>query len=72
VLADADVELPPAVVVDVGRMEGHGWGVVEANPAWASGLCGCDPAGVLPVLRRAAVSRGAVAEADRRWVRRTP
>jgi hypothetical protein len=69
-LADTDVDLPPAVVVDVGQMEGRGWGVVEANPAWASGLCGCDPAGVLPVLRRAAVPRGALLEAERRWVRR--
>ncbi len=64
-LADAEVDLPPEVVVDVGRMA-----VVEANPAWASGLCGCDPAGVLPVLRRAAVPHGAVPEAERRWVRR--
>ncbi|UQA63232.1 ATP-grasp domain-containing protein [Polyangium aurulentum] len=69
-LADAEVELPPAVVVDVGRMAGRGWGVVEANPAWASGLCGCDPAGVLPVLRRAAVPRGMLTETDRRWARR--
>jgi hypothetical protein len=69
-LGDAEVDLPPAVVVDVGRMEGRGWGVVEANPAWASGLCGCDPASVLPVLRRATVARGLVSEADQRWVRR--
>jgi hypothetical protein len=65
------VALPPAVVVDVGRMAGRGWGVVEANPAWASGLCGCDPAGVLPVLRRATVPQDAVSEAERCWVRRT-
>jgi ATP-grasp domain, R2K clade family 3 len=70
VLADGEVELPPAVVIDVGRMAGRGWGVVEANPAWASGLCGSDPAGVLSVLRRAAVPRSVVAETDRRWVRR--
>jgi hypothetical protein len=30
---DVDVDLPPAVVVDVGRMAGRGRGVVEANPA---------------------------------------
>jgi hypothetical protein len=69
-LADPAVELPPAVVVDVGRMTDRGWGVVEANPAWASGLCGCDPAGVLSVLRRATVPERAVVEADRRWIRR--
>jgi ATP-grasp domain, R2K clade family 3 len=70
-LADAEVKLPPGVVVDVGRMAGRGWGVVEANPAWASGLCGCDPASVLPVLRRATMPRRAVTEAEQRWVRRT-
>jgi len=69
VLGDADVELPPAVVVDVGRMAGRGWGVVEANPAWASGLCGCDPARVLPVLRRATVASSVASAADRRWGR---
>jgi hypothetical protein len=69
-LTDPDVELPAAVVVDVGRMAGRGWGVVEANAAWASGLCGCDPARVLPVLRRAAVPRGGASKADQRWVRR--
>jgi len=68
-LADTDAELPPAVVVDVGRMAARGWGVVEANPAWASGLCGCDPIGVLPVLRRAAVARSSMSEADQRWAR---
>ena len=69
-LGDTEVDLPPAVVVDVGRMSGRGWGVVEANAAWASGLCGCDPARVLPVLRRAAVARSMMSEADSRWVRR--
>lgn len=55
-LADADVELPPALVLDVGRLRrGRDglwqWAVVEANPAWASGLCGCDPDQVLALLR---------------------
>src|SRR5262249_49623979 len=68
-LGDPAVELPPAVVVDVGRMAGRGWGVVEANAAWASGLCGCDPAAVLAVLRRAAVPRACASAEDRRWAR---
>jgi len=68
-LADPDVELPPAVVVDVGNMVGRGWGIVEANPAWASGLCGADPRGVLSVLRRATVARNPLAAADAKWVR---
>jgi len=69
VLDDPEVELPAAVVVDIGRMTDRGWGVVEANPAWASGLCGCDPARVLPVLQRASVARGTIAQRDRRWLR---
>lgn len=50
VLQDTSVDLLPAVVVDVGHIKGHGWAVVEANAAWASGLYGCDPAQVLKVL----------------------
>jgi hypothetical protein len=68
-LADTDVALPPALVLDVGRIRGRGWAVVEANPAWASGLCGCDPARVLPVLRRASVPRERAGEEDLRWAR---
>lgn len=68
-LGDSTAELPPAVVVDVGRMAGRGWGVVEANAAWASGLCGCDPAAVLAVLRRACVPRARATDEDRRWAR---
>lgn len=68
-LRDPAVGLPAAVVVDVGRIQGRGWAVVEANPAWASGLCDADPLAVLPVLQRATVSRAALVEADRRWVR---
>ncbi len=45
---------PPAIVLDVGLIHGE-WAVVEANPAWGSGLLDCDPAGVLKVLQRASV-----------------
>src|SRR5205823_5643490 len=41
-LADPAVGVPPAFVLDVGRVEGRGWAVVEANPAFGSGLYGCD------------------------------
>lgn len=68
-LRDPEVELPAAVVVDAGRIRDRGWAVVEANAAWASGLCGVDPRAVLPVLRRAAVPRASVAATDRRWLR---
>jgi hypothetical protein len=56
-LADVEVYVPPALVVDVGSITGRGWAVVEANPAWAAGLYGCDPVEVLRVLRRACTPR---------------
>jgi hypothetical protein len=68
-LGDRAVDLPAAVVVDVGRIQGRGWAVVEANAAWASGLCGADPLEVLGVLRRASVPRRTLGEEDRRWAR---
>ena len=52
-LADHTAPAPPATVVDVGYIRGRGRAVVEANGAWASGICGADPARVLPVLARA-------------------
>lgn len=67
-LGDAAVPLPPSCVVDVGIVDGHGWAVVEANPAWGSGIYGCDPAAVLQVIRRATVPRAALTDEDRRWL----
>ncbi|MGH7143821.1 MAG: ATP-grasp domain-containing protein [Planctomycetota bacterium] len=55
VLADPQVQLPRAAVLDIGVIAGQGWAVVEANPAWGSGLYGCDPEKVLAVLRQASV-----------------
>ncbi|WP_369334897.1 hypothetical protein [Tahibacter harae] len=37
-LADERVDLPEAVVVDVGRIQGRGWACVELNAAWGAGL----------------------------------
>jgi hypothetical protein len=71
-LADPAVELPPAVVIDVGEIVGRGWAVVEANAAWASGLCGCDPEAALRVVRRASVPAAGLSEGDRPWLRPTP
>lgn len=64
-LEDVIVDIPPAVVIDVGHIRGRGWAVVEANPAWASGLYDCDPVAVLKVLKRACAGT----YADARWVR---
>lgn len=51
--------LPAGLVLDVGRFNAGArkdqWGIVEANPAWGAGLCGCDTAPVLEVLRRTTV-----------------
>lgn len=52
-LADSEVDLPHAVVIDVGLIEGRGWACVELNAAWGAGIYGCDPALVLPVLEKA-------------------
>ncbi|RYE86845.1 MAG: DUF4343 domain-containing protein [Myxococcales bacterium] len=67
-LADPAVDVPAATVIDVGRIAGVGWAVVEANPAWGAGICGCDPHAVLPVLRRACRSAAELTADDRRWL----
>jgi hypothetical protein len=40
-------------VVDVGRIAGKGWAIIETNQAWASGLYGCDPTEALKVMEQA-------------------
>ena len=62
------VDTPPAFVLDVGYVEDRGWAVVEANPAWASGVYGCAASAILPVLRRAARPHHALSDVDRRWL----
>lgn len=71
-LADPEVALPPACVVDVGRIADKSWAVVEANSAWGAGIYGCEPTEVLRVLRRAVLPARDVSPADRRWVRPLP
>lgn len=63
----ASKSLPPAIVLDVGIIRGRGWSVVEANPAWAAGFYGCDPAAILPVLDRACSSAIDSSASDKRW-----
>lgn len=55
-LADARVDLPRAIVVDVGVIAGRGWACVEANGAWGTGLYACDADEALRVIRHATVS----------------
>ncbi|MEZ6141407.1 MAG: ATP-grasp domain-containing protein [Zavarzinella sp.] len=53
ICADTRIELPPAIVLDVGVIAERGWAVVELNAAWGSGIYGCDPVAVLHVLEQA-------------------
>ncbi|MHC5540396.1 ATP-grasp domain-containing protein [Singulisphaera rosea] len=61
-LSDTRVELPDALVLDVGVIRGIGPAVVEANEAAGSGIYGCDPRGVLDVLRGATAESGGRSE----------
>jgi hypothetical protein len=50
--------LPRAVVIDVGMLaDGKGPAIVEANPAWCSGVYTCDPGKVLDVVEACVVRR---------------
>jgi hypothetical protein len=61
VLAATGAITPRAIVLDVGKIVGKGWAVVEANGAWGSGIYGCDPDVVLDVIRHATLrAEGAV------------
>jgi hypothetical protein len=59
---------PPGFVLDIGRIDGRGWAVLETNPANASGIYGCDPLEVLRAVHASCVSKDALAPADERWV----
>lgn len=56
ILEDQRISLPEAVVVDVGFITGRGWSIIEANPAWSSGVYDCDPEAVLLTLQSAILS----------------
>lgn len=62
------VLFPPAFVMDIGLIDDRGWGVVEFNPVWCSGLLGADPQKVLAVLQRACPDLRGVCVDDQRWV----
>jgi hypothetical protein len=67
-LTDDEVAIPPAAVIDIGVIVDRGWAVVESNPAWGSGIYGCDSAMVLDVIRRACLSRDRVTPEEAKWV----
>lgn len=69
-LADPDLDLPSAVVLDVGFMEGIGMGVVEANSVYASGIYNeANRDAVLDLVLRGAGPYDRVSEADRKYLR---
>ncbi|MFG2494825.1 ATP-grasp domain-containing protein [Streptomyces caniferus] len=61
--------LPSAAAVDVGRLNGGGWAVVEANMPYFAHCYAADPAAVLDVVLRAAGPGSRVREGDRRFLR---
>lgn len=49
---DTGVTTVPSVI-DVGRIPGKGYAIIETNQCWASGLYGCDPMAALKVMAEA-------------------
>ena len=68
ILADTELKLPPAAVLDVGLLDNSKWAVIESNPAFGSGIYFCDPTKVLPVLARSFVPSNKLTATDRSWV----
>ena len=54
-VCDSAVDMPDAVVLDVGHIDDRGWAAVELNAATSSGIYGCDANRVLDVLQHATV-----------------
>lgn len=47
--------LPKAIVLDFGIIRGKGWALIEANPAWCSGLYACDAQKALEVIVKSCI-----------------
>lgn len=47
--------LPAAIVLDFGIIKGKGWALIEANPAWCSGLYACDAEKALEVIVKSCI-----------------
>jgi hypothetical protein len=52
-----EVNIPKAVVMDVGVIKDKGWAVVELNAPWGSGIYGCDPKKVLEVVQASVLQK---------------
>lgn len=66
----ANLDMPPAVVLDIGRLVTGKWVVVEANPAWSSELYMTDPDIVLELLRKCSVPIQDITKENEKWVRK--
>ncbi|MFZ4927578.1 ATP-grasp domain-containing protein [Chryseobacterium sp. Mn2064] len=49
--------LPVAIVLDFGIIKGKGWALIEANPAWCSGLYACDAEKALQVIAKSCIKK---------------
>lgn len=49
-LTDKTIDLPKAVVIDVGYIPEKGWALIEANPVWSSGVYACNPKKVIDTI----------------------
>jgi hypothetical protein len=67
-LSDESVKVPPGLVLDIGVIAERGWAVLEANPAWASGIYGCDPAKILPILTATCADQQSLTSELRHWI----
>lgn len=67
-LTTSRILLPPGLVIDVGKLANGCWAVVEANPAWGSGIYGCDPSKILSVLELSFCYSETVPESLASWV----
>jgi hypothetical protein len=47
--------LPKAIVLDFGIITGKGWALIEANPAWCSGLYACNAEKALEVIVKSCI-----------------
>jgi hypothetical protein len=62
------VRFPPGIVIDIGKIVGRGWAVVEANPAWGSGIYGNDADKVLDVLSQSCMKKDLLPDEYQEWL----
>ena len=56
-LENRSISIPEAIVLDFGIIEGKGWALIEANPAWSSGIYECDPDKALDVILNSCIDK---------------